>query len=135
MATITEPSRQIPITAEVDVCVVGGGCAGVAAALAAARAGAKTALIERLGFLGGCGTATMMDVFWMYRAGTIKAVEGVGMEVLRRLKERGGVDGEPGFRAYVDSEMLKVLYDDMMKEAGVDLWFQTLGVRPIQEGN
>lgn len=136
MATITEPSREIPVAVEVDVVVVGGGCAGVSAALAAARSGAKTALVERLGFLGGCATATMMDVFWMFRAGPqIPAVEGVGMEVLRRLKERGGVDGEPGCRAYVDSEMLKVLYDDMMKEAGVDLWFHTLGVRPIQEGN
>ena len=136
MTTIREIARDIEVVADVDVVVVGGGCAGVAAALAAARSGAKTALVERLGFLGGCATATMMDVFWMYQAGPgIPAVEGIGMEVLRRLKERGGVDGEPGWRCYVDSELLKVLYDDMMAEAGVDLWFHALGCYPVQEGN
>lgn len=134
IATIREAAREIPVTAGVDVAVVGGGCAGLAAALAAARNGARVALIERLGFLGGCATATMMDVFWMYRAGDRKGVEGIGIEVLRRLKEQGGVDGEPGYRVYVDSEKLKVLADQMVVEAGVHLWLDTLGVTPVMEG-
>ncbi len=131
--TIREEAREIPVVSSVDVAVVGGGAAGLAAAIAAARGGARVALVERLGFLGGCITATMMDVLWMFRAGDREGVEGIGMEILRRLKERGGVDGEPGYRVYVDSEMLKLLADDMVEEAGVELWLGTLGCWPIME--
>ncbi len=134
LGTIKDPARDVPVVADVDVAVVGGGCAGLGAAIAAARNGAKVALIERLGFLGGCVTADMMDVLWMSRAGERKAVEGLYMELLRRLKERGGVDGEPGYRCYVDSERLKVLADDMVSEAGIDLWLHSLGVYPVLEG-
>ena len=55
--TITEPARQIPLYGEYEVVVLGGGPAGIAAAVAAARAGRRTLLIERYGFLGGMGTA------------------------------------------------------------------------------
>ena len=55
--TIEEPARHIPVYGEYDVAVLGGGPAGIAAAVAAARAGRRTLLIERYGFLGGMGTA------------------------------------------------------------------------------
>ena len=55
---VTEPQRELPVARNVEVLVVGGGTAGVAAALAAARAGAKSPLIERSGYVGGTeGTA------------------------------------------------------------------------------
>ena len=61
--TIQEPARQIPVYGEYDVAVLGGGPAGIAAAVAAARAGQRTLLIERYGFLGGMGTAAGVTNF------------------------------------------------------------------------
>ena len=61
--TIEEPARQVPLYGEYEVVVLGGGPAGIAAAVAAARAGRKTLLIERYGFLGGMGTAAGVTNF------------------------------------------------------------------------
>jgi hypothetical protein len=61
--TVTEPARQIPLYGEYEVAVLGGGPAGIAAAVAAARAGRRTLLIERYGFLGGMGTAAGVTNF------------------------------------------------------------------------
>src|SRR5258708_17245001 len=57
LKTISEPARQIPLYGEYEVVVLGGGPAGIAAAVASARAERRTLLIERYGFLGGMGTA------------------------------------------------------------------------------
>src|ERR1043165_6249642 len=52
-STITEPARNVPLYGEYDVAVLGGGPAGIAASVAAARGGRRTLLVERYGFLGG----------------------------------------------------------------------------------
>ncbi len=57
---LSEPARDIPVRDKVDVIIAGGGLGGISAAIAAARAGAKTLLIERNGFLGGVATAGMV---------------------------------------------------------------------------
>src|ERR1700691_5625426 len=60
--SVTEPSREVPIWAEVDLCIVGGGAAGVGAAVGAARAGIrKILLIERYGFCGGANVAGLSN--------------------------------------------------------------------------
>ncbi len=135
MKTITEPGRQVEAISEVDVAVVGGGCAGLGAAIAAARNGAKTALIEQLGFLGGCITATHMDAFWMFRAGRHRAIEGLVIEMLGRVKQMGGLIGEPGGRCYVDVETFKLFCDRIIAETGIELWLHSQGVFPAMEGN
>jgi len=60
MRTYSEPARDIPVARDVDVVVVGGGPAGLAAAIASARTGAQTVLVERFGYLGGTATAGLM---------------------------------------------------------------------------
>jgi len=60
MKTYHEPARDIPITREADVVVVGGGPAGLCAAIAAGRNGAQVVLVEQFGYLGGTATASLM---------------------------------------------------------------------------
>jgi len=67
---VIEPAREIPVARDVDVLVVGGGIAGVMAALASGRTGARTLLVERFGSLGGTGTAAMMNLFYVPYAAT-----------------------------------------------------------------
>ena len=83
---IFEPGKDIPILMDVDVAVVGGGVAGIAAAIAAAREGAKTVLIERDGCLGGSATVGMMCVF---QGADFSVVRGIFYELVKRLKELG----------------------------------------------
>ncbi len=61
--TIAEPARQIPVAADCDVAVLGGGPAGVCAAAAAARAGASVVLVERYGYFGGTATAANVNIW------------------------------------------------------------------------
>ena len=60
MDFVTEPERQVPVAHEVDVLICGGGFAGIAAAVAAARNGVSTMLIEKYGFLGGLATGALV---------------------------------------------------------------------------
>ena len=63
MAVIREAPRETPVAADVDVCVVGGSCTGVFAAVAAARLGARVAIIESNGFFGGVATASLVNIW------------------------------------------------------------------------
>ena len=62
MKSITEPARQIKVAREADVVVLGGGPGGISSAIAAARSGAKTVLIERYGHLGGMATGGLVNI-------------------------------------------------------------------------
>src|SRR5438093_11465712 len=83
--TILEPSRETPVVEAVGVVVAGGGVAGIAAALAAARGGAETLLVERSAFLGGTATAALMHVFYTPYYST----RGILREICDRLGARG----------------------------------------------
>lgn len=136
--TISEEARDISVIDDVDVLVVGGGPAGVSAAVAAARAGARTMLVERHGFLGGMWTAGMVLTLagfnsWLrpYR----RCVTGVPQEWLRRAADLdGAVDGD-GFVVNSDPEVMKLVADTMLEEAGVRCLFHTWGARPIMRDN
>jgi len=135
-AALSEPSRRVPLLAEVDVLVAGGGPAGIAAAVCAARHGARTLLVERYGFLGGMGTAGGVTNFaglYGRRDGeTVQLVHGVIDELLERIDRLGGLnapqDGLGGrirVRSY-DIPAYKCAADQLLLAAGVQLLFHAL---------
>ncbi|MCX8033299.1 MAG: FAD-dependent oxidoreductase [Thermoleophilia bacterium] len=90
--TITEPSRETPVFRETDVLVVGGGPGGVAAAIAAARNGAKVILMERYGYLGGMATGGLVNA--IPNLATIEGQQGIAgicQEIIDRLKKKDAV--------------------------------------------
>jgi len=107
---------------EHDVIVAGGGTAGIAAAVAAARNGADTILIERYGFLGGTMTAGLVNPFMTFHAGKEQIIKGIFQEIIDRLKDTGGYDEKT--KAF-DSEIMKLVLDQMIKEADVKLLLHT----------
>jgi FAD dependent oxidoreductase len=115
-----EPSRDIPVARETDVLVVGGGIAGVMAALAAGRCGARTLLAERFGSLGGTGTSAMMNLFYV----PYPASRGPIRELFDRLIAQGGAI--PGEFVVYDPELYKVTALDMLAEARVEILLHTL---------
>ena len=88
METIKEPARDIPVIDKVDVIVVGGGPAGIGAALASSRAGAKTFLVERFGSLGGQQTQGLNSVFSRVDP---EIHNGIIQELISRLREGGAM--------------------------------------------
>jgi glycine/D-amino acid oxidase-like deaminating enzyme len=112
----------------VDVVVVGAGSAGSTAAIAAARTGARTLLVDRLGFLGGTSTAVLDTFYAFYTPGQSprKVVSGIPDEVVGRLTERGMAFERPntygaGTGITYDPETLKRVWDELVAEAGVAL--------------
>lgn len=126
-----------PVAFATDVCVVGGGPAGIAAALSAARSGAKVLLIERMGFLGGSATTMQVPAFAPFSDRTRAIVRGIGWEVLTEHQKRLGrplpdpdsynVPQDKGRMDWVplDVELLKRLYDELCEAADVTVLFHT----------
>jgi NADPH-dependent 2,4-dienoyl-CoA reductase/sulfur reductase-like enzyme len=142
--TITETAREVPVCGEADVVVVGGGPAGVSAAVSAARTGARTILIERYGHLGGMATGGLVLVIPHLSNGTAELqIAGLCWEMIDRLDAKNGVvhppfeqlgsndpkltkywleqyrrdcvvEGKIRMSAYVDPEMLKCVLNDMV---------------------
>lgn len=132
-ALVTVPQRKVPVGGEFNVVVVGGGSAGLAAAVSAGRAGASVLLVERLSYLGGMSTAGLVGTFcglYVSQDGEPKpVVEGLALEILARLEGRGGLGpvepvagGRTHIRAY-DLESLKVVADELVVSAGVEVAF------------
>ena len=159
--TVTEPAREVPVLAETDVLVVGGGPAGTAAAIAAARCGADVLLVERYNHLGGLSTGGL--VIWIDRLtdwSGRQVIRGLAEEFMDRLPrdaiagppraQWGDRDGETAAywaqrtAAYhgivthsptVDPEALKTLSMRMMGEAKVRLLLHAWCTAPIVEGD
>lgn len=131
--SVREPERKIPVAASVDVLVLGGGPAGVCAAVTAGREGVRTMLIEQFGDVGGIATVGMMS-HW-----TGKTHGGIYEEILTRSNEaervpHRGMDEEDR-KQIINPEKLKTELLKMLLEAGVDVRLYVQAVAPLMEGN
>jgi len=133
-------TKQIPTLLDADVIVVGSGSAGASAAIASARAGAKTVLVERLSFLGGTSTAVLDTFYGYYTPGKAskKVVGGIPDDVVRGLLEFGAAFERPntfgaGTGVTYDPELLKVVWERLALAAGVKLLLGTFCTDVVME--
>lgn len=136
MSSYTSPTRDIPVKGCYDVLVVGGGPAGIGAALGAARQGMKTLVIEQhnaFGGVGGAGGHAYMCLCNAWRSRD-QIVGGVAWELLRRISEEGHGDLMAG-GAFYDVEWYKFMLERMFLEAGVEFLYHTFFCETIMDGN
>ena len=137
MRTIAEPNRDIPIADSVDVLVVGGGPAGVGAALSAARLGAKVCIVEQFNCLGGVATSGGHNHFSLYTSWNHfdqRIVGGIAEELRLGMLDRGYAtygDGCLDFHV----EGMKLLLDEMTAQASVDVLYYTFYCDTLMEGS
>jgi hypothetical protein len=159
MKQIEEPARRIPVMAETDVLVVGSGPGGLAAALAAAREGVDTMLVERYGCFGGNITqAHVASIAWYRYEKTVEA-GGIGVEFERRAVEMGAsqatnlieyldadtlehvteklaaLPNPPPTSGTLDADMFKYVADKMVQEAGILPVLHCLSVQVVMDGD
>jgi len=143
MSFITEPARALPIYGEFDVVVVGGGPAGLAASVSAAKHGARTLLVERYGFLGGMGTAggvtNFAGLYGRKNGAMQQVVHGVVDDLLARIDALGGLnapqDGMMGrirVRSY-DVSAYKCAADQLLLASGVQLLFHAWAAAVVMQ--
>ncbi|HBE12791.1 MAG TPA: FAD-dependent oxidoreductase [Clostridiales bacterium] len=118
---IVEPAKQIKVCADVDVCVIGGSCTGVFAAIRAARLGAKVAIVEKQNCFGGVATNGLVNIWHsLYDIGNKnQIIAGLTEEMIERLKTVDGVYVDlksPTHAYYLNTEELKIELDNVIKE-------------------
>jgi hypothetical protein len=118
--THVEAAREVPIVERCDVLVAGGGPAGVAAALAAARAGARTQLIETHGCLGGVWTSGLLS--WILDPA---GKPGIMREIIGELERRAAGTWRPARKFAADPEVVKLLLEELCLDAGVTVRLHT----------
>ena len=145
-----EPAKKLPVR-NVDVVVAGGGTAGIVAALASARQGAKTLLIEHKGYVGGTvveGGTALHSFYNLWKAfpeaEKRQVVKGIPREIIDRLMEVGGCTGHAEMsKGYdydsvctaIDTELYKLVTMEMLDEAGVMIHLNTRLVDVVTEGS
>ena len=125
MKTYLEPQRELPVRAEVDILVVGGGPSGIMAARAAARKGHKVLLIESRGYLGGNLTLGLPILAYLDINGK-QCIRGYAQDLIDRLAARGCAGPHVPCKNHmsltiIDPEEVKTVALEMMEEAGVEV--------------
>ncbi len=154
MSVYHEHARDIPVIGEYDVIVVGGGCAGFAAAVASARLGAKTIILERFPYFGGTATASLManivGIRNQVEPNDLQVCKGIGEELILRLletdaacvtrnaykptgKQRKNAKGDLSYSYTFNTEAFKRVTLEMVKEAGCDILFHVFFSNTILE--
>ena len=120
-------SKKISVVDEYDVVVCGGGPAGIGAALAAAEHGARTALLERFGFLGGMATAGLVNPMSEFAYAGRRVIGGIPWRFVQRLEAAGGaLVEEPRCNVSFNPEVYKLAAQEMLMEAGVTCYMNTM---------
>jgi ribulose 1,5-bisphosphate synthetase/thiazole synthase len=135
---VIQPRRELPILDKTDVLVIGGGPAGVVAAIAAKRAGANVTLVERYGHFGGLWTGGLvLLVIGHIVKGGKQVCQGIGEEIMRRLDKLDGaiINRTAGNNPTVDAEAVKYVMVEMIEEAGVKVFLHCWGVDAVIDGN
>ena len=130
--TVCEPAREVPVAGEYDLIVAGGGPAGIAAAVTAARAGVKTLLLERQGQLGGIWTSGCLACLLGFNETPFDR------EILGRLRRYGALsERKPKFPSgwLCEPEYMKLVCEELCEEAGVDFILHTSVVAAVRDGN
>ncbi|NBE85381.1 FAD-dependent oxidoreductase [Micromonospora rubida] len=123
---ITEPSRDVPVVGSFDVVVCGGGPAGLTAAVAAARNGARTLLIERYGFVGGMSTSALVTPISEFRHNGKQHIGGIPFELMRTAAELGGAEVSRDSGNYpANDEILKLAAQRILLDSGVTLLYHS----------
>jgi hypothetical protein len=130
MNAYTLEKKELALNKEYEIIVVGGGPAGCAAAIAAARQGCKTLLLEASFALGGMGTQGLVPWFCGYHDGEKIIARGIAEKILLACRDnvphfKKAMSENPLSSPGIDQEFLKRIYDDMLVEAGVDILFGT----------
>lgn len=126
--TFREEVREIPLASDADVIVCGAGPAGVSAAIAAARAGAKVRLFEAHGSLGGVWTSSLLGYLLDFDK------PGFNMELVRRLRQRDAINGEGMNGLSYQPEEMKALLEELCVAAGVKIQLHTRIAAAQREG-
>lgn len=129
MKYFNEPALHVPVIAEPDVLVIGGGPAGIGAAVAAARNGAKVMLVERYGFVGGNLTVAMVNpMFTFHDVNGKQVIRGIAGELVDRLVAKTVSPGhvtdltfDNASMSPFDPEGMKLVLFELLQEAGVEL--------------
>ncbi|MDF2963625.1 MAG: glucose-inhibited division protein [Paenibacillus sp.] len=143
MKSIQEPTKQVPVVSEPDVLVVGGGPAGIGAAVAAARNGARVLLVERYGFVGGNLTVAMVNpMFTFHDIEGKQVIRGIAGELVDRLVAKTASPGhvtdltfDNASMSPFDPEGMKLVLFDLLQEAGVELLLHSVVTGAYTDGN
>lgn len=135
---LTEPARSLPVLGDYDLCVLGGSCTGVFAAIRAARLGLSVAVVERMGCFGGVATLSMVNV-WHSHLDTHydkQIFAGLSLEVMDRLSRRDAVKTHPNNPSVgwtFNPHEMKTELDELVLEHKIDPWLHTAFVAPYLE--
>ena len=134
MNAIAEAARTVDVVHETDVLVVGSGPGGFSAALASARAGATTTLLDRYGCFGGNMTQVGVEsIGWYRHEGTVEA-DGIGRELEERSAAMGAASPESqSLSMGINGERFKFVADVLVEEAGITPMLHRLAVAPIMD--
>lgn len=131
--------KDIPVLNEFDICVLGGSCTGVFAAVRAARLGAKVAIIEKQNAFGGVATNSMVNI-WHSLLNTEfnkQIIAGLTVEVIERLMRRNAVfksEKSSSVGVTFNSQELKIELDELVTESGITPYLHTLFSEPFLDG-
>ncbi len=126
---VEEAKRTLPVISQVDICVIGGSCTGVFAAVRAARLGARVALVEKLNCFGGTATAGLVNVWHslLDMSGKNQIIGGLTQETITRLDQAGGCQRTASRKAayQLDTELLKIELDRLVLENDLEAFLHT----------